>query len=77
MNPLDKLTLSFQNGIISEETYDLILKRFSLVTDGIKRIENASSITYPIAYVDPSLTVSESSNSLDIGILYALSLIHI
>ena len=71
MNPLNKVTQSFENGTIPEETYDLILKRFSLVTNGIKRIENASSINYPIAYVEPSLTVSGNSNSLDIGILYA------
>ena len=39
MNPLNKLTRSFENGTIPEATYNLILKRFSLVTDGIKRIE--------------------------------------
>ena len=71
MNPLNKLTRSFENGTIPEATYNLILKRFSLVTDGIKRIENASSINYPIAYIDPSLIISGNSNSLDIGILYA------
>jgi hypothetical protein len=71
MNPLNKLTQSFENGIIPETTYELILKRFSLVTDGIKRIEKASSINYPVAYVDPSIIVSGTSNSLDIGILYA------
>ena len=71
MNPLNKLTQSFENGIIPETTYELILKRFSLVIEGIKRIEKASSINYPVAYVDPSIIVSGTSNSLDIGILYA------
>ena len=71
MNPLEKVSQSFDNRIIPEAVYDLIQKRFHLVTDGIKRIEKASSIKYPIAYVDPSIIVSGSSNSLDVGILYA------
>ncbi len=71
MNPLNKVTQSFENGTIPKETYELILKRFPLVIDGIKRIEKASSINYPVAYVDPSIIVSGNSNSLDIGILYA------
>jgi len=71
MNPLEKVSQSFGNGIIPEAVYDLIQKRFHLVSDGIKRIEKASSIKYPIAYVDPSIIVSGSSNSLDVGILYA------
>ena len=71
MNPLIKLTQAYENGAIPKETYELILKRFSLVSDGIKRIEKASSINYPVAYVEPSIIVSGNSNSLDIGILYA------
>ena len=71
MNPLEKVSQSFDNGIMPETVYDLIQKRFHLVTDGIKRIEKASSIKYPIAYVDPSIIVSGSSKSLDVGILYA------
>ena len=71
MNPLNKLSQAFENGIIPKNTYELILKRFPLVTDGIKRIEKASSIKYPIAYVDPSIIISGNSSSLDIGILYA------
>ena len=66
MNPLEKVSQSFDNGIMPETDYDLIQKRFHLVTDGIKRIEKASSIKYPIAYVDPSIIVSGSSNSLDV-----------
>ena len=71
MNPLEKVSQSFDNGIIPEDVYDLIQKRFHLVSDGIKRIVKASSINYPITYVDPSIIVSGSSNSLDVGILYA------
>jgi hypothetical protein len=71
MNPLQKLSQSFQNGIIPKPTFELIQKRFSFVTDGIKRIEKASSIKYPIMYVEPSIIISGNTNSLDVGILYA------
>jgi len=71
MNPLQKLSESFDNGMIPESTYELIKKRFHLVSEGITRIENASSIKFPIAYVDPSIVITGNSNSLDVGILYA------
>ncbi|MDC0064332.1 hypothetical protein OAJ67_05010 [Candidatus Nitrosopelagicus sp.] len=71
MNPLEKVSESFENGIIPKTTYELIQKRFSLVSDGIMRIEKASSIKYPIIYVEPSIIISGTTNSLDIGILYA------
>ena len=71
MNPLQKVSQSFENGIIPKSTFELIQKRFSLVSDGIMRIEKASSIKYPVAYVEPSIILSGNTNSLDIGILYA------
>ncbi|MBC8251635.1 MAG: hypothetical protein H8E89_08625 [Candidatus Nitrosopelagicus sp.] len=71
MNPLQKLSQSLENGLIPQSTFDLIQKRFHLVSDGILRIEKASSIKYPTAYVDPSILVTGNSNSFDVGILYA------
>ena len=71
MNSLQKLNQSFENGTIPHSTFYLIQKRFSLVSNGITRIEKASSVKYPIIYVEPSITVSGTTNSLDIGILYA------
>ena len=71
MNPLQKVSQSFENGIIPKSTFEIITKRFSLVSDGIKRIEKASSIKYPIAYVEPSIIISGNTTSLDVGILYA------
>lgn len=46
------------------------MKRFPIVVSGIDRIESASGINFPIAYVDPSLVLS-SSSSYDYGILFA------
>jgi hypothetical protein len=71
MNPLQKLSQSLDKGTISQTTFDLIQKRYQLVSDGILRIENASSIKYPIVYVEPSILVTGNTNSFDVGILYA------
>ena len=39
---------------------------------GINRIEKASGIRYPVAYVEPSIVLSSpSSNSYEFGILFA------
>ncbi len=59
-----------KQGKLPEKVVSLIKKRFPLVVAGINRIEKASGINYPIAYVDPSLIVSPSS-SYDYGILFA------
>ena len=71
MNQLQKVTQSFENGILPKSIYELIQKRFQLVIDGIDRIEKSSSIKFPIYYVDPSIIVTGNTNSLDVGILYA------
>jgi hypothetical protein len=58
--------------MIPDDVYDLTLKRFPLVVAGINRIEKASGIQYPVAYVEPSLVLSSSnSNSYEYGILFA------
>ena len=71
MNPLQKVYNSFEKTEIPKSILELVENRFSIVQEGIQRIENASSIKYPIYFVDPSVIVSGSQNSLDVGILYA------
>ena len=70
MDPLVRLKDAYAKGIIPEKIHDLVIKRFPIVVAGINRIEKASGIRYPIAYVEPSLVVS-SSNSYEYGILFA------
>ena len=70
MDPLIKVKEAHKKGILPDEIFDLIKKRFPLAVSGINRIENASGINYPIAYVDPSIVLS-SSSSYDYGILFA------
>ena len=59
-------------GLIPDDVYDLIVKRFPITVDGINRIEKASGIRYPTAYVEPSIVISSpNSNSYEFGILFA------
>ena len=72
MNPLVKVKEAFQNGTLPEKEYSLIVKRFPIIISGINRIEKASNVNFPIAYVEPSVIVSSSnSNSFEFGILFA------
>jgi len=70
LDPLIKVKEAHQKGILPDDVFDLIVKRFPLAVSGINRIENASGINYPIAYVEPSIVLS-SSSSYDYGILFA------
>jgi len=70
LDPLIKVKEAHQKGILPGDVFDLIVKRFPLAISGINRIENASGINYPIAYVDPTIVLS-SSSSYDYGILFA------
>ena len=72
MDPLVRLKDAYQKGIIPQDVYDLIIERFPITVAGINRIEKASGIRYPVAYVEPSLVLSSSNaNSYEFGILFA------
>jgi len=70
MDPLFKVKDAHENGIIPTKTFELIKQRFNLILTGIERIEKASNLNFPIAYVDPSVVVSKSK-SFQYGILFA------
>ena len=72
LDPLVRFRDAHSKGLIPDDIYDLTLMRFPLVVAGINRIEKASGIQYPVAYVEPSLVLSSSnSNSYEYGILFA------
>ncbi|MDH3203700.1 MAG: hypothetical protein OEL81_03345 [Nitrosopumilus sp.] len=72
MDPLIRLKDAHSKGIIPDDVYDLTIERFPITVAGINRIEKASGIRYPVAYVDPSLVISSSDpNSYQYGILFA------
>ncbi|NNL58493.1 MAG: hypothetical protein HKP31_03375 [Nitrosopumilus sp.] len=72
MDPLVRLRDAYSKGIIPDDVYELAVKRFPITVAGINRIEKASGIRYPVAYVEPSLILTtSSSNSYEFGILFA------
>jgi len=72
LDPLVRLKDAHSKGIIPDDVYDLILERFPITVAGINRIEKASGIRYPVAYVEPSLVISSPNpNSYEYGVLFA------
>lgn len=72
MDPLIRMKEAHLKGLIPDDVYDLVVKRFSITVDGINRIEKASGIRYPTAYVEPSIVISSPNpNSYEFGILFA------
>ena len=72
LDPLIRLKDAHSKGIIPDDVYDLTIERFPITVAGINRIEKASGIRYPVAYVEPSLVISSSDpNSYQYGILFA------
>ena len=72
MDPLARLKESHNTGMIPVDVYDLVVRRFPIAVEGINRIERASGIRYPVAYVEPSVVVStHDSQPYNFGILFA------
>ena len=71
MEPLHKVYEAFSANLLPKNVFDLINNRFSLVLEGIARIEKASGIRFPVIYVEPSVVLSSAPNSFDYGILFA------
>jgi hypothetical protein len=71
-DPLFKVHNYFKADQLPRKIYDLIIERFHLVTEGIKRVEAASQLNYPYYYVEPSLVISTSAIEFtQMGILFA------
>ena len=71
MDPLKRVKEAHLNEILPDKVYDLIVKRFPITVSGINRIERASGIRFPVAYVEPSIVLSSPNQSFDFGILFA------
>jgi hypothetical protein len=71
-NSLQKLEDSLNSGRLPNKIYDLILRRYEIVTKGIKRIENAAGLKYPYYYIEPNLVISTSQvESSQFGVFFA------
>jgi len=72
LDPLIRLKDAHTKGLIPDDIYSLVVNRFPIIVDGINRIEKASGIRYPTAYVEPSIVISSPDpNSYEFGILFA------
>jgi hypothetical protein len=72
LDPLIRLKDAHTKGFIPDDVYSLVVNRFPIIVDGINRIEKASGIRYPTAYVEPSIVISSPDpNSYEFGILFA------
>ena len=71
MDPLAKVRKAASEGAITQDVAELVESRFDLAVSGIDRIERASKIAYPVAYVEPSILLSGAVDSYGYGILYA------
>ncbi len=72
LDPLARLNVAREEGTIPLKVYELIKKRFPVVVEGINRIEKASGIQYPAAYVEPAIAISAPDpHSYQFGILFA------
>ncbi len=72
MDPLLKIKEAHKRGALGDDIYNLISKRFDLAISGITRIERASGIQYPVAYVDPSaIIVRQGAKSYQYGVFFA------
>ena len=50
----------------------MIVKRFPIILSGINRLEKASGVNFPVAYVEPSVILTSSNtSSFEYGILFA------
>ncbi len=74
MDPLLKVNDAHKSGVLPDKIYSLIVERFKIVLEGISRIEKASGINFPLAYVEPSVVISQPAGSFDYGIFFARTL---
>jgi hypothetical protein len=71
-DPLYKIHDAYKVGQIPQKAYNLVMKRFPLVIEGIRRVEEASGLKYPYYYVEPRLVISTSAIEFtQMGILFA------
>ena len=72
MDPLQKVHEAHKNGLLPDKTHSLIVERFPVTVSGIDRIEKASGMNFPLAYIEPSIVLTRPhTGSFDYGILFA------
>jgi len=71
LDPLARVREAAAAGSIPKDVAGLVGSRFGLAVSGIDRIERASGMAYPVAYVEPSIVLASGAGAHAYGILYA------
>jgi len=72
IDPLFKVNLAYENKLIGEKIYNLILKRKTIIDDGINKIYRITNIEYPQYFIEPSLLIATSPLEYEqFSIIYA------
>jgi hypothetical protein len=72
IDPLFKAKLALQRKLIDDSTFDLILRRKTIVENGITRIKNLTEIEFPQYFIEPSLLLATSPIEFEqFSIIYA------
>jgi hypothetical protein len=72
IDPLFKVKQAYQNKIINEHIFNLILKRKPLIEDGISKVQQLTDIEYPQYFIEPSLLIATSPLEYEqFSIIYA------
>ena len=70
--PLFKVKSAYDKKIIDDNIFNLILKRKTLIEDGIHRIQRLTEIEYPQYFIEPSLLIATSPLEYEqFSIIYA------
>ncbi len=72
IDPLFKVKLALEDKLIDEHIFNLILKRKTIVEDGITRIKKLTEIEFPQYFIEPSLLIGTSPLEYEqFSIIYA------
>lgn len=72
LDPFFKVKRAFENKLINEEVFNLILKKKSLIDERMDRISKLTDIKYPKYFVEPSLLIATSQLEYEqFSIIYA------
>jgi hypothetical protein len=72
IDPLFKVKPAYENKLIEEKIYNLILKRKTIIDDGINKINRLTNIEYPQYFIEPSLLIATSPLEYEqFSIIYA------
>jgi hypothetical protein len=72
IDPLFKVKSAYDKKIIDDNIFNLILKRKTIIEDGIHRIQRLTEIEYPQYFIEPSLLIGTSPLEYEqFSIIYA------